>query len=85
MFSALSQGSPIYILDRSNGMKYSVGKVIGVTQPNQFGGGYGASSLINPNIPILIKAEVDGVVREFPEVTPNASFMSYNGSKLIIS
>ena len=85
MFSALNQGSPIYILDRTNGMKYSVGKVIGVTQPNQFGGGFNASSFINPNIPVLIKAEVDGVVRDFPEVTPNASFMSYNGGKTIIS
>ena len=72
MFSALNQGSPIYILDRANGMKYSVGKVIGVTQPNQFGGGFSASSFINPNIPVLVKAEVDGVVRVFPEVAPNA-------------
>jgi hypothetical protein len=31
MFSALSQGSSVYLLDRTSSPKYSVGEVVGVT------------------------------------------------------
>jgi hypothetical protein len=33
MFSALSQGSPIYILDKTSSPEYKVGEVIGVSYP----------------------------------------------------
>ena len=85
MFSALNQGSPIHILDRTNGIKYKVGEVIGVTQPNAYGGAYSAPSFANPNIPLTIKVKVDGEVKDFPEVPAGQTFMSYNGGKLIIS
>lgn len=85
MFSALSQGSLIHVLDKTDGLKYKIGEVIGVTQPNQYGGAYSPSSFINPNIPIVIKAKVDGEVRSFPEVPAGQSIMSYNGGNLFIS
>ena len=34
MFSALSQGSSIYLLDKTSSPKFIIGEVIGVTQPN---------------------------------------------------
>ena len=40
MFSALSQGSSVYILDKTtNPKKYSIGEIIGVSAPkfNNFG------------------------------------------------
>jgi hypothetical protein len=33
MFSALSQGNPVYILDKISSPKYKVGEVIGVSYP----------------------------------------------------
>ena len=33
MFSALSQGSSVYILDKTSSPKYSIGEVVGVSQP----------------------------------------------------
>jgi len=33
MFSALTQGSLIYILDKTNGYRLSIGEVVGVSAP----------------------------------------------------
>ena len=33
MFSALSQGSLVYLLDKTSSPEYKVGEVIGVSQP----------------------------------------------------
>ena len=33
MFSALSQGSPIYILDKTSSPKYNIGEIVGVSYP----------------------------------------------------
>lgn len=85
MFSALSQGSLIHILDKTDGLKYSIGEVIGVTQPSLFGGITNNQAFTNPNSLIVIKVKIDGDVREFPEVPAGQSIMSYNGGKLIIS
>lgn len=81
MFSALSQGSLVHILEKTNGLKYKVGEVIGVTQPNQMSGIFSPSSLNNP---ITLKIKIDNDVREYPEVPSSASIMSYNGGKFII-
>lgn len=85
MFSALSQGSLIHILEKTDGLKYRVGEVIGVTQPNQPGGIFGAPSFNNPATSIMLKVKVDGVTKEYPEVNPTQSVMSYNNGGLIIS
>jgi hypothetical protein len=39
MFSALSQGSPIFLLDKTSTLDYKVGEVVGVSSPkfNSFG------------------------------------------------
>jgi len=34
MFSALSPGSPIYLLDKTSTPKYFIGEVVGVTVPS---------------------------------------------------
>ena len=85
MFSALSQGSLIHILEKTDGLKYRIGEVIGITQPSQFGGTYSNPSFINPSTPITIKVNVNGEIREFPEVASGQTVMSYNGGRLIIS
>lgn len=84
MFSALSQGSLVHILEKTNGLKYKIGEVIGVTQPNNPVGIFGASSFNNSNNPITLKIKVDGDIREYPEIPSAGSTMSYNGGKVVL-
>lgn len=84
MFSALSQGSLIHILDKTDGLKYQIGEVIGVTQPNA-GSIFSTPSFSNPNALVTIKVKVNGDIKDYPEVNPAQSIMSYNNGGLIIS
>ncbi len=84
MFSALSQGSLIHILEKTDGLKYKVGEVIGVTQPNAFGGGiYGTPSFSTTNI--TLKVKVDGKIVDYPEVPSASNVASYNNGCIILS
>ena len=83
MFSALSQGSPIYIIDKTDGLKYKTGEVIGVTQGNAFGGTFGTTSFV-PNGTVTLKVKVDNNVIDYPEVPINGSVMTYNNGATII-
>ena len=75
MFSALSQGSPIYLLDKTSTPEYKVGEVIGVSTPrfNSFGN------------TVDLKIKVDDSVQEFSGIPSINSFVSYNNGKVIIS
>lgn len=79
MFSALSQGSPIYILDKTSSPEYKVGEVVGVSYPkvNPYG--------INPQNTVDLKVKIDGSIQEFNSVPSINSFVTYNNGKLIIS
>lgn len=75
MFSALSQGSPIYLLDKTSTPTYKVGEVVGVSQPrfNSFGN------------TVDLKVKVDDNIQEFNGIPSINSFVSYNNGKIIIS
>lgn len=75
MFSALSQGSPIYLLDKTSTPEYKVGEVIGVSSPrfNNFGN------------TVDLKIKVDDSIQEFSGIPSINSFVSYNSGKIIIS
>ena len=84
MFSALSQGSLVHILDKTDGIKYKLGEVIGITQSNgMFGGQFGTPNF-TPNSTVTIKLKIDGNVVEYPEAPSNSSVASYNNGCLII-
>lgn len=83
MFSALSQGSPIYIIDKTDGLKYKTGEVVGVVQANAFGGTFGTASFA-PNGTVTLKVKVDNNVIDYPEVPINGSIMTYNNGATII-
>lgn len=83
MFSALSQGSPIYIIDKTDGLKYKTGEVVGVVQVNSFGGTFGTTSFA-PNGTVTLKVKVDNNVIDYPEVPINGSVMTYNNGATII-
>lgn len=83
MFSALSQGSPIYIIDKTDGLKYKTGEVVSTTQGNPFGGTFGTASFV-PNGTVTLKVKVDNNVVDYPEVPINGSIMTYNNGATII-
>lgn len=84
MFSALNQGSLIHILEKTDGLKYKVGEVIGVTQPNIYGNGFGTSSFPTNNN-ITLKVKVDGKIVDYPEVPSALCVASYNNGSVILS
>lgn len=83
MFSALNQGSPIYIIDKTDGLKYKTGEVVGVTQGNAFNGAFGTQSFA-PNGTVTIKVKVDNNVIDYPEAPRNGSVVSYNNGATIV-
>lgn len=76
MFSALHQGSLIYILDKTSSPTYKVGEVIGVTQPKYYG--------VNQNT-VDLKVKVEDTIQEFNNLPSINSTNTYNNGKIIIS
>lgn len=84
MFLSLNQGTPIYILDKSDDIKFKTGEVVSVSQPKP---NYTST---NPNLGfnqtyVDIKVNVDGETLEFNQIPSNFSCVSYNSGKLTIS
>ena len=75
MFSALSQGSPVYLLDKTSSLDYKVGEIIGVSWPkfNAFGN------------TVDIKVKIDDSIQEFNGIPSINTFVSYNNGKFLIS
>ena len=78
MFSALNQGSLVYILDKTNKLKYSIGEVVGTTIP-QF-----ATDGTNQMV-MNIKVKVGDVTTDFNNIPSNSSIVTYKGGKTIIA
>ena len=79
MFSALSQGSPIYLLDKTSTPDYKVGEIVGVSYPkmNPYN--------VGPQNTVDLKVKIDGEIQEFNSIPSINSVVSYNGGKIIIS
>ena len=75
MFSALSQGSSIYLLDKTSSPKFLIGEVVGVTQPK-----YGFNQAT-----VDLKVKIDDSIQEFNNIPSINSSCTYNGGKLLIS
>ena len=75
MFSALSQGSPVYLLDKTSSLDYKVGEIIGVSQPK-------FNAIGNT---VDIKVKIDNSIQEFNGIPSINTFVSYNNGKFIIS
>lgn len=78
MFSALNQGSLVYILDKTDKLKYSIGEVVGTTIP-QFATDGTSQMVIN------IKVKVGDVTTDFNNIPSNSSIVTYKGGKTIIA
>lgn len=77
MFSALNQGSLVYILDKTNGVKFRIGEIVGTTVP-QF-------SVDGSGMVMKLSIKVNGNVAEYNNVPSAANMVSYNNGKLIIA
>lgn len=79
MFSALSQGSPVYILDKTSSPEYKIGEVVGVSYPkiNPYNMG--------PQNTVDLKVKIEGQIQEFNSIPSINSVISYNNGKIIIS
>ena len=75
MFSALSQGSSIYLLDKTSSPKFIIGEVVGVTQPN-----YSFNQAT-----VNLKVKMDDSVQEFNNLPSINNIVTYNNGKIIIS
>lgn len=75
MFSALTQGSSIYLLDKTSTLEYKVGEIIGVSQPKY---SFGQNT-------VDLKVKIDDNVQEFNNLPSINSIMTYNNGKVIIS
>lgn len=78
MFSAFNQGSLVYILDKTDKLKYSIGEVVGTTIP-QF-----ATDGTNQMV-MNIKVKVGDVITDFNNIPSNSSIVTYKGGKTIIA
>lgn len=83
MFSALSQGNLVYIIDKTDGLKYKTGEIVNIVQGNVFGGAFGTSSFV-PNGTVTLKVKVDNNVIDYPEAPLNGSKASYNNGATIV-
>ena len=84
MFSALNQGSIIYILDKTERPKFKVGEIVSISQPKvdynstgQFGQ-YQATT-------VDIKVNIDGNTYEYNSIPSNYSVITYNNGKITLS
>lgn len=76
MFSALNPGSRIHIIDKSNGLKYKIGEIVGTTRPRI---DYVQSPLIS------LKVKIDNNTVDYPDVVSTASVATYNGGSVVIA
>ena len=73
MFSALTQGSSIYLLDKTSIPEFKIGEIVGVSLPK-----YGLNT-------VDLKVKIDDVVQEFNNLPSINSISTYNNGKIIIS
>lgn len=76
MFSVLSQGSSIYLLDKTSTPEFRIGEVIGVSQPKIYN--FGQST-------VDLKVKLGENIQEFNNLPSINSVVTYNNGKVIIS
>lgn len=77
MFSALNQGSLVYILDKTDGVKFKIGEIVGTTVPQFAVNGSG--------MVMKLSIKINGNVAEYNNVPSAATIVSYNNGKFIIA
>lgn len=83
MFSALKEGSIVYILEKSNGLKLKTANVVSVTSPQFINNSY---SNLNPfGGTMNIKVNIDGTIEDFGNLPANQNKTYYDNGRITIS
>ncbi len=78
MFSGLNQGSRVYILNKTNGIEFKIGEIVGTTTP--------VFATDGTNMMVVnLKVKVDGSNVDYNNVPANNTSVSYNNGNLIIA
>lgn len=78
MFSALNQGSRVYILNKTDGIKFKIGEIVGTTTP--------IFATDGTNVMVVnLKVKVDGNTIDYNNIPANNTSVSYNNGNLIIA
>ncbi len=77
MFSAISQNSHVYILDKTDGVKLKIGEVVGTTIPIY------ATDGSNQMI-MNLKIRVDGNIVDYNNIPASNNSVTYNNGRIII-
>ena len=84
MFSALNQGSIIYILDKTERHKFKVGEIISISQPKVDYNSTGQFGQYQANT-VDIKVNIDGNTYEYNSIPSSYSVITYNNGKITLS
>lgn len=84
MFSALKQGSSVFIIDRTKGIDYKVGQVINYTEPKSEYN-YNQSFSVNNQTYMDITVKTDNGTYEFKKIPTNISKVNYDNGNVILS
>ena len=75
MFSSLTQGSIVYILDKQDRPKLKCGEVVGVS----------ALKFQADGSTVDLKINSEGIIQDYGNIPSNSSIVSYNNGKVTIS
>ena len=75
MFSSLTQGSIVYILDKQDRLKLKCGEVVGVS----------ALKFQANGSTVDLKINSEGIIQDYGNIPSNSSIVSYNNGKVTIS
>lgn len=81
MFSALNQGSIIYILDKTDMPILKTGTVISVSAPHA---DYQPGQVLQSSN-VNIKVDIDGTTCEYNSIPSSYSIVTYNNGRIVIS
>ena len=84
MFSALNQGSIIYILDKTERPKFKVGEVISISQPKVDYNSTGQFGQFQATT-VDIKVNIEGNTYEYNSIPSSNSIITYNSGKITLS
>ena len=84
MFSALNQGSIIYILDKTERPKFKVGEVVSISQPKVDYNSTGQFGQFQATT-VDIKVNIEGNTYEYNSIPSSYSVITYNNGKVTLS
>lgn len=81
MFSALNQGSILYVLDKTDQPKLKIGKIVSISTVHQ---NYQANQLCQQSV-VDLKVNIDGTIYDYNSIPSTYDIITYNNGRITIS